>query len=118
MILPSWIKSLLKKVFDMNILDSEACDYFEKLTNSLIEERQMSTGRHDFLQTLTDNLVEANKSDPDTLRSNKGHLWTRKGLFVDYPLVKTSANTTGNQDTQETCNQLKFLLKTNIITIY
>ena len=118
MILPTWIKSLLKKVFDMNILDSEACDYFEKLTNSLIEERQMSTGRHDFLQTLTDNLVEANKSDPDTLRSNKGHLWTRKGLFVDYWLVKTNANTIGNPDPQETCNQWIFPLKTNIITNY
>ena len=118
MILPTWIKSLLKKVFDMSVLDSEACDYFEKLTNSLIKERQISTGRHDFLQTLTDNLVEAPKSDPDTLRSNKGHLWTRKGLFVDYPHVKTRANTAGNPDSQETCNQQRFPLKTNIRTIY
>ena len=87
-VLPTWVNSLLKKFFDMNVLDSEACDYFEKLTNSLVDERQKSTGRHDFLQTLTDNLVEAPATDPDTLRSDKGHLWTRKGLSVDYPLVK------------------------------
>lgn len=66
----------------MGFADSDACKYFDKLTESLVEERMNSTDRDDFLQTLTNNLVDVDQSSTDMLRDEAGISWTRKGMIV------------------------------------
>lgn len=45
----------------MGFFDPDACEYLDKLTESLVAERMNSTDRADFLQTLTNNQVDVNK---------------------------------------------------------
>lgn len=76
---PEWFNIFLHKWFNMGFLDSNANNYFDKLTESLIEERKSSKGS-DFLQTLANNLVEAPADDPETLTNSRGVAWSKKGI--------------------------------------
>ena len=76
---PDWLVSFMHKYFNMGLLDADVSNYFDSLTESLIEERKSSDGS-DFLQTLANNLAEAPASDPDTSINHLGKAWTKKGM--------------------------------------
>ena len=78
---PEWFVSFMHKWFNMGFLDASASHYFDTLTESLITERRSADGA-DFLQTLTNNLVEAPRSDPDTAINHLGEPWTKKGSWL------------------------------------
>ena len=78
---PDWFVSFMHKYFNMGLLDADVSNYFDSLTESLIEERKSSDGS-DFLQTLANNLAEAPSSDPDTSINHLGKAWTKKGILM------------------------------------
>ena len=78
---PDWFVSFMHKYFNMGLLDADVSNYFDSLTESLIEERK-SSDRADFLQTLANNLAEAPASDPDTSINHLGKAWTKKGVLM------------------------------------
>lgn len=71
----------MQKYFNLGLLDGYASAYFDSLTASLVEERKKSSG-NDFIQTLTDSLIEDPATDPEAKYNHLGNLWTRKGLCV------------------------------------
>ena len=78
---PDWLVSFMHKYFNMGLLDADVSNYFDSLTESLIEERKSSDGS-DFLQTLANNLAEAPASDPETSINHLGKAWTKKGMLM------------------------------------
>lgn len=92
MLAPRWLTSFAHKYLNLGFVDSNANNYFDKLTESLIEDRKSTEG-NDFLQTLTNNLVEAPAGDPDTSISLTGYPWSKKGI----PTVKQDFESLANR---------------------
>jgi len=79
----------------------------------LIEDRKSTEG-NDFLQTLTNNLVEAPAGDPDTSISLTGYPWSKKGLTK----IEVMGNTilflsAGFQTTADTMSMIFYELAMN-----
>lgn len=71
---------LLERSFTISVFDYDSITYFERICDSIIQscETRQNKG-HGFVQSLTDKLVEAPPSDPETLTDVDGNHWTRKG---------------------------------------
>ena len=77
---PDWVVNLASKVLRIGLIDPKATEYFEDLCASVIEARQKDTvAGKDFLQTLTNNMVEPVKGDPGLMADERGRLWTKEG---------------------------------------
>jgi len=76
---PPWLVNFIAQYFNIGLFDSRGMDYFEQLSNTIIENRENGSTGNDFVQMLVNHMVEAPPGHPDTLIDTFGSPWTKKG---------------------------------------
>ena len=96
--------NILFEYFGISAFNYTTMKYFESLTRQAISSRMNAAEPgHDFVQTMTDSLIEAPAGDPDTITDEFGHRWSRKGIIYihtihlsmhDQPFIVESVSNT------------------------
>jgi len=56
---PPWLVNFIAQYFNIGLFDSRGMDYFEQLSNTIIENRENGSTGNDFVQMLVNHMVEA-----------------------------------------------------------
>lgn len=84
-LLPRSTTKFLEAKFGIQVLDRESMLFFERTFEDIIKTRQQDPDNaSNFIQSVSNKIVEAPKGDPDTIIDSFGSSWTRKGKCYEY----------------------------------